>query len=200
LQRIHIELDPDPNQSSTWEIVLSVDPGSPTPIAYDAWIDLDTAPESQSSFSREEAERVGTLASLGCGERTISVGAYYEIPEGQPVAFMSSEGPTRDGRPKPDVAAPGYQVQSANASGGPLPTLTAPMSGTSVSAAHVSGLAALLFQTDAALDYATLGDLIRQWTQLIPPTFEPPGGGGARNWDPRLGYGRIDAAQSLWNQ
>jgi subtilisin family serine protease len=148
-----------------------------------------------------------TVASLGCGRRTICVGAYYEISQGQPVAFFTSAGPTRDGRPKPDVAAPGWEVQSANAFGGRareggkpgVVPLTAAISGTSVSAPHVSGLAALLLQTAPNADIATLTAWIKDWTQLEPPTFVPPGG-IARNWDPRIGAGRIDAAQSLWNQ
>jgi subtilisin family serine protease len=175
-----------------------------------AWVDRDDLRSStQSTIVTAEASQISTLTSLACGRRTICVGAYYEIPERQPAADFSSVGPTRDGRPKPDVAAPGYQVQAANALGGQpgAPNasehtpLLATMSGTSVSAALVSGLAALLLQTDPGATAAQIAEQMRAWTQLLHPTFEPPGPPvPPRNWDARLGYGRIDVAATLWHQ
>jgi subtilisin family serine protease len=207
LQWIHIELKTDPREAQKWRVVLSRGEELPGSTAFDAWIDLAANPDAQSAFASEEADKSGTLASLACGKSAICVGAYYEIPSEQPAAYFTSQGPTRRGCPKPDVAAPGWEVHSANAYGGraigngsngTVP-LTAPMSGTSVSAPHVSGLAALLLQRrEPSPDIGTLTAWIKDWTQLKPPTFVPPF--GARNWDPRIGAGRIDAAQSLWNQ
>ena len=216
-QNIHIEIAPQQVIAEEWEIQLQL-PAGPGPIVVDAWVNRDdyrVGTDTQSNIRASEADPLGTLASLSCGFHTICAGAYYEIPPRQPPGYFSSAGPTRDGRPKPDVAAPGYEVQAANAWGGqhvdadggldphgPIPVpLVAAMSGTSVSAAFVSGLAALLLQTQPGSTADQIADQIRAWTRLRPPTrvpplaFQPP----PRNWEPQLGYGRIDARNTLWN-
>jgi hypothetical protein len=209
LQQIHIELAPDRTDVEEWTIQLrSLAAAGTAPLAVNAWVDRDDLlTESQSHLKDRETDPLGTLGSLSCGANTLCVGAYYEILPGQPAASFSSAGPTRNRQPKPDVVAPGYQVLAANALGGQLmqphqPTrypLMARMSGTSVSVAHVTGLAALLLQTRHNATAAQIADQIRNFTQLISPTFAPAGGGaGPRSWDPRFGYGRIDAAASLW--
>jgi subtilisin family serine protease len=205
LQQIHIELAPDRVDVEEWTIELLSLAGAGTTVH--AWVDRDDLmTESQSHLRERETDPRCTLGSLSCGNRTLCVGAYYEIPEGQPIAAFSSAGPTRDGRRKPDAAAPGYQVLAANALGGQLMQpheparypLTARMSGTSVSVPHVTGLVALLMQTQGNAPAATIANQIRDFTQLRRPTSVPPAGPGARTWDPRFGYGRIDAAASLW--
>ncbi|HEX5327121.1 MAG TPA: S8 family serine peptidase [Acetobacteraceae bacterium] len=211
VQQIHIELSPARVTDETWKIRLSLPmaPGQ-QPVTVDAWVGRDDlGADSQSSIAVPEADRLGTLASLSCGRKTLCVGAYYEIPHDQPIGEFSSAGPTRDGRGKPDVVAPGYQVLAANALGGQrikpdkperYPLLAA-MSGTSVSVAHVSGLAALMLQTWPGATADQIAALIRAWTQLATPTFVPPGPPvPPRNWDARFGYGRIDAATTLWHQ
>ncbi len=58
------------------------------------------------------------------------------------ISSFSSRGPTADGRPKPDVVAPGERISSCNAQfSGPM-TLYREESGTSMAAPHVSGLLA----------------------------------------------------------
>jgi subtilisin family serine protease len=61
---------------------------------------------------------------------------------GTGVTSFSSRGPTADGRNKPDICAPGERIMSASDAG----TGYRALSGTSMAAPHVSGLAALLVE------------------------------------------------------
>jgi subtilisin family serine protease len=208
LQHLRIEISPTGNAES-WQITLSMDPTVDTPTHFHAWIDRsDVFSSSQSHFAATDADRAYTLDSLSCGRNTLCVGAYYEIPRSQGATGFSSQGPTRDGRPKPDFSAPGYQVQAPLAKGGQrikagAPArwpLRAPMSGTSVSAPHGAGLVALLLQASPGATSENLRTWIASNTQLIPPTRAAqfhPGTGISRAWDPQLGFGRIDAAASV---
>ena len=77
-------------------------------------------------------------------EQCIAVGSVHKRePHKYGISYFSSKGPTLDGRRKPDLVAPGERVISCNASYDP--TANPPgdayreMSGTSMSAPHVSG-------------------------------------------------------------
>src|SRR5262249_22433858 len=86
------------------------------------------------------------------GHRTIAVGAYDSRHERRPLLSFSSVGPTRDGRGKPDISAPGGGILAARSSsfkdGVRTQDLLAIKSGTSMASPHVSGAIALMF--DAA--------------------------------------------------
>lgn len=209
-QSIHIWLDPGA-RAETWQLEFLFEHGNgvPTSVTLDAWIDRDDAlPFAASQFHAEDADPHSTLDSLACANLTVCVGAYYEITPAQGITPFSSAGPTRDGRPKPDVVAPGWQVRAANALGGQPASpaapnrvpLTAPARGTSVSSPHVAGVAALMLQTRPELTAEQIGDVLRRTTQLVQPNTIPtpvPPGGLPRTWDPRFGYGRVDAAAAV---
>jgi len=104
-------------------------------------------------------DRGGALRSTGQNYRTVSVtdpGNTHRIitvgstdadrPREYGVSYFSARGPTADGRPKPDLVAPGNRITSAYMyqTADNTPDATATLNGTSMAAAHVSACAALL--------------------------------------------------------
>lgn len=99
----------------------------------------------------------GYLGTPSDGRKMIAVGA---LTGDSLRAFFSSRGPTADGRFKPDVAAPGYRISTAS---GINPTdYETAVSGTSVAAPLVAGLAALALQAHPDWSTKQLYDAIRQ--------------------------------------
>jgi subtilisin family serine protease len=81
-----------------------------------------------------------SITDPGNAEAVITVGSTHRShPHRHGVSYFSSRGPTADGRRKPDLLAPGEDVDGPVPGGG----LQA-MHGTSQAAAHVSGAAAML--------------------------------------------------------
>ncbi|WP_425501603.1 S8 family serine peptidase [Pseudoxanthomonas kalamensis] len=78
------------------------------------------------------------------GERIFFFSVHKSSPHSYGISYFSSRGPTADGRYKPDLVAPGEKILSAHhgyAVDDPG-TWMVEMSGTSMAAAHVSGLIA----------------------------------------------------------
>ncbi len=109
--------------------------------------------------------------------------SYDATKKGFPISWFSSEGPTRDGRKKPEIAAPGSNILAANSTTKKERIL---MSGTSMAAPAVTGSIALVFAAAAArnksLTIDQLRDIITKKGRITPPE---------KVWDPRFGFGRI---------
>lgn len=85
---------------------------------------------------------IGDPANL---EEALAVGSVHKSsPHSYGVSYFSSRGPTADGRHKPDLVAPGEKIVSAHHryDADDPSTWMVEMSGTSMAAAHVSGLIA----------------------------------------------------------
>ncbi len=104
---------------------------------FNIWLPMENFISSNTYFIRSDIYT--TILTLGNTELPITVTAYNDADDS--LYLNASRGFTRIDRVKPDVAAPGVNVVGPTLAGG-FTTFT----GTSVSAAHTTGIVALLFE------------------------------------------------------
>jgi outer membrane protein OmpA-like peptidoglycan-associated protein len=135
--------------TGVWKVILMA--GDVTDGRFNAWIERDWgASKNQSTFHKEDAIGSCTTGTICNGCRTIAVGAYNPHSHQLEMGSFSSAGPTRDGRLKPDIAAPGVYILSARSAlrndCSPTRDLYTRKSGTSMAAPHVAATVALMFE------------------------------------------------------
>jgi subtilisin family serine protease len=129
--------------AGTWKITLhgkAVEDGR-----YHAWIERDGSGKRQSRFAKQDVSESSTIGSICNGFLPISVGAAHEDLFGTGPASFASAGPTRDGRQKPDLSAPGFRIRAARSTPRWRKTPgrgATVMSGASQASPYVAGLAA----------------------------------------------------------
>jgi subtilisin family serine protease len=166
-----------------WKVELSATGTDSVP--FHAWIERDDL--GQSRFSQADNDSSHTVGSISCGAHTIVVGSYDARHPTHPLSVFSAEGPTRDGKEKPEVSAPGQDVGAAWSLTRNRITLK---SGTSMAAPHVTGVVALLLQAAGApLPISQIRDAVISTARNNPPSSD--------GWDSRYGNGRVDAAGAV---
>ncbi len=127
-----------------------------------------------------------TVSSLACGHRVISV-ANFDDGRAK-INITSSQGPTRDGRFKPDVGAPGTDVVAAKGFTSNINQWLA-MTGTSMSSPFVAGVAGLMLAVNKNLSAAQIVGIIQSTSKPLP--------GNDYVWRNDAGFGVIDPKACL---
>lgn len=160
---------------------------------FHAWIERDDPGRLEradlwrlpSFFGEGSYSDAATVSSLACGPRVIGVANLDEARE--IVAASSSQGPTRDGRAKPEIAAPGTDIVAA--CGFDPDNLWIAMTGTSMASPYVAGVSALMLSLNPKLTAAQICGIIRRTSLPLPGT--------SYSWRNDAGFGVIDAAACL---
>lgn len=138
-----------------------------------------------SFFSEKSSVDSHSINSLACGRWVISV-ANLDVKRRR-INITSSQGPTRDNRNKPDVAAPGTDISAANGFCAEPKWIS--MSGTSMASPYVCGVVGLMMAANKDLTSAQCVGILQRTARPLPGhTFE---------WCNDAGYGQIDAEAAV---
>jgi hypothetical protein len=134
-----------------------------------------------SFFSERSNVDNSSVSSLACGQRIVSVANLDEAR--RRISITSSQGPTRDGRQKPDTAAPGTDIVAAKGFATTRDEWIA-MSGTSMASPYVSGVIGLMLAVNPELTGAQIGGIVKRTAKPLP--------GNDFSWRDDAGSGVID--------
>jgi subtilisin family serine protease len=171
---------------------------------FDAWVTSGTA-------TLIGGDSMSTVDEPGNADNVITVGAYttkttWPSQSGDQdytsqytvgtMAYFSSRGPTRDGRTKPEVVAPGAWICAAlSEDAGWQSTFVHPDGvhsmelGTSMAAPHVSGTIALMLSVDPDLTPSDIRGVLTSTATQDGRTGSVP--------NPLWGWGKLDAAAAV---
>jgi subtilisin family serine protease len=128
-----------------------------------------------------------SVSSLACGQNVIAVANLDERLER--INISSSQGPTRDGRAKPEIAAPGSGIVAAGGFMDPDGQGWIEMTGTSMASPYVAGVVGLLLAKRPSLTAAQILGIVQRTANPLP--------GSDFNWRNDSGYGRLNPAACL---
>jgi subtilisin family serine protease len=164
---------------------------------FDGWIERDDPrPEGRvgereawsfpSFFSERSTVDHSTVSSLGCGHRVVTVANLD--PARNRINATSSQGPTRDGRAKPDVAAPGTDIRAAKGFSPDADRWVA-MTGTSMASPYVAGVVGLMLAIKPDLTAAQIEGIFRSMAKPLP--------GSSYAWTDDAGFGVVEPEACL---
>jgi subtilisin family serine protease len=164
---------------------------------FHAWIERDDPQEIgpigpkamwrfPSFFSDKSNVDDSSVSSLACGDRVVSVANLDEV-RGL-INISSSQGPTRDGRFKPDLAAPGTEIIAAKGFSG-ADDLWVAMTGTSMACPWVTGVIGLMLAVQPTLTAAQVRGILMRTSR--------PLAGADYTWRKDAGFGIVDPQASI---
>jgi minor extracellular serine protease Vpr len=197
-------------KAGTWTVSITNNSGSP--ITYDGWLPDRTVGSSTVTVAGGNTDK--TVGMPGTSAGAITVGAYatkwgWPVYTGQyfaytaldrtdNIALFSSRGPTRDGRMKPDIAAPGQGTSSVLSSSvdttGDAGSIHPGqkhwlLQGTSMAAPHVAGACALMLGAKSTLTASQIKTLMGATANSDAFATGLP--------DNTWGYGKLDIVEAV---
>ncbi len=141
-----------------------------------------------SFFSAESNIDTHSVSSLACGRATITVSNYDAATN--KMNITSSQGPTRDDRMKPDIAAPGTNITAANGFALEDDPAWISMSGTSMASPYVTGVIGLMMNAaKSPINALQCLGILQRTAKPLP--------GGTYDWVNDAGFGRIDPEAAI---
>jgi subtilisin family serine protease len=164
---------------------------------FNCWIERDDPIEIRSAgavrlyrfpsfFSESSNVDSHSISSLACGHRVISVANLDDAR--QRINISSSQGPTRDDRMKPDVAAPGTDIIAAKGFSEDGKVWIG-KTGTSMASPYVAGVVGLMLSANSGLTSAQCSGILQRTARPLP--------GASYEWRNDAGFGVIDAAAAV---
>ena len=128
-----------------------------------------------------------SINSLACAHQVIAV-ANLDSARAR-INVTSSQGPTRDGRKKPEVCAPGTAILAANGFARPDEDKYIAKTGTSMASPYVAGVMGLMFAIKPDLTAAQCLAILQATAQPLPGTDYA--------WRDDSGFGEVDVDAAL---
>lgn len=138
-----------------------------------------------SFFSENTNVDNSSVSSLACGLRIIAVANLDE--KNERMNITSSQGPTRDNRLKPEIAARGTDVVAANGFDPKNPWVK--KTGTSMASPFVAGVVGLMLAVQPTLTAAQIVGILQRTAQPLPNVDYV--------WQNDAGFGRINPSDAI---
>lgn len=164
--------------------------------AFHGWIERDD-PRPAGRIGNQEAWRFpscfsersnvdnSSISTLATGRCVVAVGNLDSTRER--IHISSSQGPTRDDRYKPDVAAPGTDIIAAKGFSGEGEWIA--MTGTSMASPYVTGVAGLMLAAQRELTASQILGIMQRTAKPLPGRGFP--------WTNDGGFGCINAVECV---
>jgi minor extracellular serine protease Vpr len=198
-----------PPKTGTWTLALTNN--GETPAQFDGWLSSKTVGGYTVTLTGGNTNETVSMPGTSAGAITVGAhqtkinwpsytGGSYTFNGGiiGKIASFSSLGPTRDGRTKPEVTAPGFGVTSALSSTADTAGSYAYivpgkkywlMTGTSMAAPHVTGAVALLLGANPSYTAAQIKALLEATANADAYTGAVPNN--------TYGYGKLDVLEAM---
>jgi subtilisin family serine protease len=138
-----------------------------------------------SCFSERSNVDNSSISTLATARHVVAVGNLDSTRER--IHISSSQGPTRDDRCKPDVAAPGTDIVAAKGFSGEGEWIA--MTGTSMASPYVTGVAGLMLAAQRELSASQIVGIMQRTARPVPGRGFP--------WSNDGGFGCINAAECV---
>jgi subtilisin family serine protease len=139
-----------------------------------------------SFFSEKTNVDSHSISSLACGSSTIAVSNYDHLTN--KINISSSQGPTRDGRFKPDIAAPGSNIVAAKGFSNDAEKWVS-KTGTSMASPYVTGVIGLMLNANPDLNSMQCLGILQRTARPMP--------GLSYEWSNDAGFGRVDPEEAV---